>query len=300
MKFDIALCTDEKFVIPALTCLTSIFENNSDNVCSITILTAGISFRAISKFNQLAAYYKSNITIRKIDGSCFNNLITIDRYPLSMYFRFLLPYMLPDKDRVLYLDCDIIVRHSLKGLFDTDIQDKACAVVMDQQCDNVQTINRLRISSPYFNSGVMLLNLAYWRSHNISTKLVRFLKDNVDKCIYPDQDALNVVLEGKVVYLSYTYNLQEMWLTMRDSVHFHYSRWYELDAIIQDPVIVHYCVGDKPWYKECKNPFRYEFLKYARLHSFVGFKLIKKYRYLYHLIVAWEMRLHRWSQKFIN
>ena len=297
---DIALCTDEHFAIPALVCITSILENNQEEICHITVLTSGLSISTVNKFSDLAKYYEREISIKTIDQSYFKGMITHNRYPLPMYFRFLLPKVLKDADRVLYLDCDTIIRGTLREMYCTDLSGRACAVVEDQQCDDVEIINRLNITSPYFNSGVMLLNLDYWRNNHITSDLLLFIKANPQKCVYPDQDALNVVLEGKVKYLPYIYNCQEMWITMRSSARIHYSKWLILDEAIKNPVIVHFCVGDKPWFEECNNPFQEDFLKYANLHLFLGFKIKKKYSYLYHIIVAWEMRFHRWSQKFIN
>lgn len=300
MKYDIALCTDENFVIPALVCLTSIFENNKDLQCRVILLTDGITLQSREKFIRLAALYNCEIIIKKIDQTHFCDLKVIDRYPKSMYYRFLLPRLLQDSLTVLYLDCDVIVRHSLRSLFGIDISESACAVVLDQQCDDVQIQNRLKLTSPYFNSGVLLFNLAYWREHNITEELISFIKDYPNLCQYPDQDALNVVLSGKVKYISCTYNCQELWLTSRYQIRFHYSRWAEIDEISKNPTIVHFCVGDKPWYVECKNPFKDDYLYYAQLHAFIGFHLRKKYRKLYYLMVAWEMRFYRWSRKFIN
>ena len=292
MKIDIALCTDEHFVIPALASITSIFENNKDDECCITVLTSGLSSSAINKFAQLAKYYNREICVKIISNSFFEGMITLKRYPLSMYFRFLLPKVLNDAERVLYLDCDTIIRGSLRKLYQTNLYKKACAVVVDQQCDDVLIINRLRISSPYFNSGVLLLNLDYWRKNDISNCLISYIHNNSNTCIYPDQDALNVILEGKVTYLPYKYNYQEMWATMRLQTRIHYSKWSKIEEASLNPIIVHYCVDVKPWFIECKNPYRDEFLCYALKHSFVGFKRKKKYGWLYHWLVAWEMRFH--------
>ncbi len=300
MNIHIALCTDENFVIPALTCITSVLENNREDFCSFTILTSGLSDYAHKKFERLSSAYGRPIAIKDIDEKMFCNLPVIDRYPLSMYYRFLLPEVLTTESRVLYLDCDTIVRQSLRALFQTDLAGKACAVVEDQQSDDTLIINRLRLTETYFNSGVMLLNLAYWREHDIPAALIHCIKENYHQCTYPDQDALNMVLRGKVRYLPYTYNCQEMWITQRQQARFHYSKWPALDVAINNPAIVHFCVGDKPWYEECKNPFATDFLKYAYLHPFIGFVRKKKYGYLYHRLVAWEMRFHRWSLKLIN
>ena len=123
----------------------------------------------------------------------------------------------------------------------------------------------------------MLINLDYWRRHNITNILIKWVADNPDKCLLPDQNALNKVLDGSVIYVDYSYNYQEWWF--RDSlIHYmHFSKWEDIRKQGKDPVIVHFCEAEKPWFIECKNPFQNEFLHYAQLHDFVEFKLRKRY-----------------------
>lgn len=278
---NISLCTDENFVIPALVCLTSIFENNKGEVVKVYVLTDSISEHSRNKFSMLSKYYGQEIQILVIDKKYFDGLTVNERFPVSMYYRFLLPKMLPNEHKVLYLDCDIIVRHSLKAFYETSLQNMSLAAVVGESCDDIVFENILQISSKYFNSGVLLINLDYWRQHEITRKLVKWVTDNPDKCSLPDQNALNKVLDGKVVYADYTYNFQEWWF--RESlVHYmHYSKWEEIRERSKDPVVVHFCEAEKPWFVECKNPFQKEFLYYANLHDFIGFKLRRRYGFAY-------------------
>ncbi len=278
---NISLCTDENFVVPALICLTSVFENNKGEDVKAYIITDGISEQAWMKFTQLADYYKREIEVLVIDKGYFYGLTVSERFPISMYYRFLLPKMLTNENKVLYLDCDIIVRHSLKALYDTPLQDSALAAVVGESCDDIVFENELQIVSKYFNSGVLLINLDYWRKNDIARKLIEWVADNPEKCSLPDQNALNKVLDGKVVYVDYTYNYQEWWFH-KSLVHYmHYSKWKEIREKGKDPVVVHFCEAEKPWFVECKNPFQKEFLYYAKMHDFLGFKLRRRYGFAY-------------------
>lgn len=300
MTFQFAICTDENFVIPALVCITSIFENNKNHPCEVTVLTDGISDESTAKFNTLASFYNQKIVIIHISPTRFDNMVTRGRYPASMYFRFLLPELLPHASKVLYLDCDTMVRGDLNELFNTDLIEYACGVVLDQQCDDIQIINRLHLTTPYFNSGVMLMNLDEWRRKDYTNRLLAFIENNPEKCEYPDQDALNCVIGEHVRLLNPSYNLQEMWLTMMDYARFHFSRHEELELSKQNPHIIHFCVGDKPWYNECRNPYHEEYLSYALKHDFVGFKSRNHYGKLYYRFEAEIQRLRRWQKRFIN
>lgn len=144
---NISLCTDNNFVKPALICITSIFENNKGENVSVYVLTDGLTDKAKGMFSLLANQYGQKIIIKEIDKSCFNGLTVNERFPISMYYRFLLPDMLQNEDKVLYLDCDIIVRHSLKPLYDIDLSCNALAAVVAESCDDIVFENILLLNN---------------------------------------------------------------------------------------------------------------------------------------------------------
>ena len=270
---NIALCTDENFVIPCLTCITSILEHNRNEVCGIYVLTEGITETSSNKFCRLSAIYNTPIHVVTIDVNEYKSLKVVEPFPMSMYFRFSLPEILKTEEKALYLDCDIIIRHSIKDMYDTDLTDKACGVIIDQHCDDPVSYSRTGTKCDYFNSGVLLMNLDYWRKYNIARQLTDYIAENPDKCVYPDQDALNVILEDKVVYLSPTYNYQHFWTTDVSWSKMSKARLDEVLRFQKDPVIVHFSHKDKPWHSNCRNIYRSEFDKYNSLHPFIGRKL---------------------------
>lgn len=295
---NIALCTDENFSIPALVCITSILENNKDEECHFYVLTDYLSEKARGKFDKLSAFYSCETQIITIDKHCFNGLTVSERFPVSMYYRFLLPEMLPDENKVLYLDCDIIVRKSLKEMYDTNLDSMSIAAVVGQSFDDIFTENLLQISTKYFNSGVLLMNLDYWRRNNIANKLIEWIKSNPEKCTLPDQNALNKVLEGTVVYLDYTYNFQEGWFgEMSRKVHF--KKWDLIRKIAQDPTIVHFCEAEKPWFIECTNPYREDFVYFANKHTFIQYKQLRRYGFEYQCSIFVDkvgLKLRYWAE----
>lgn len=296
---NIALCTDENFSVPALVCITSIFENNKGDECHIYILTDGLSDKTIDKFQKLGDIYKQQISVMFINKHRFAGLTVSERYPVSMYYRFLLPEMLPEEDKVLYLDCDIIVRHSLKAVYDTSLNDVALGAVVSQSCDWIKWTNDHKLTTPFFNSGVLLMNLDYWRKNNTIEALVKWVA-NYDKELWlPDQSALNKVLEGKVVYLNYTYNFQERWTRNLEGSNIHFSKWDEIMRIAEDPIVVHYCDAEKPWFVESKHRNKSDFLYYAQLYPFIGFKPQKRYSVVYKLTLIIDkivQKIHYWAE----
>lgn len=297
---NIALCTDENFSIPALVCMTSIFENNKSERCNVYILTDSLSSNVCAKFYELAKVYGQKVEIITIDKQRFDGLIVNERFPISMYYRFLLPEMLIGESKVLYLDCDIIVRHSLSELYDTSLDGKALAAVVAQSCDDIIWTNQLKLNSPYFNSGVLLMNMDYWRQNDSFNKLVSWVANNPDKCMLPDQNALNVIFDGCVEYLDYTYNYQEAWFNV-ETTKIHYAKWNTIKEIGKDPIIIHYCQAEKPWFEECKNPFKAEWIKYANMHDFIDYRIQKRYNLEYRFAIIIDrigLKFRYWSEKW--
>lgn len=144
MNINLALCCDDKFVVPVLVCLTSVFENNRNQRFDVYILTAGITKDNERKFSQLASTYNQTIEIKYVDTSRFSCLPSRGRYVVATYYRFILPEVIPDS-KVLYLDGDIIVTNDIGNLWETELDNYACAVVEDQRCDNVKIFNRFKV-----------------------------------------------------------------------------------------------------------------------------------------------------------
>lgn len=270
---NIVLCTDENYAMPCGVCVTSIFENNKEEECNVYILTKGLDKVTISRFEQLAATYNQKINIVNIDSSILDGLKVSERFSEAIYYRFLIPDLL-DSEKALYLDCDIIVTKKITDLWNTDISKCACAVVEDQNGDDVRLHNRIEMYSTYFNSGVLLMNLDYWRQHNLKEQLVEYIYQNPERCLYPDQDALNSLLENQVVFLDYKYNYQELMRQPVDNLFLHRSKWSEAHKYVTElPNVVHYTAPIKPWHIECSHNYKNLFLDYKQKSPWNAVKL---------------------------
>lgn len=248
--------------MPCATCIASIFENNKDLDLHVAVLTEGLTDKSLLGLKELSDKYDKTIEVKNISRSAFDSLKVSDRFPVSIYFRFLIPSLFPEYDRALYLDCDIIVHGSLRDLVELDLDVYACACVEDQMADDIRILNHFGKSSVYFNSGVLLMNLDYWRQHDISRKCISFIRENPDKCMYPDQDALNHVLSGKVKYLRYIFNFQEQMYLNHSELFLSRDKWNEIDDSKCCPIVVHYTANIKPWFKECSHPLKELFCQY--------------------------------------
>lgn len=263
----IALCADEGFALPMGVCLTSLLENNKENNLHIHILTAGFAQSTIEKINQTGSIYGRKIEIHLIDDEMFSGHPLSTSFPKSIYFRYLLPSVLDNQvKKVIYIDCDTVVLSDISALFAQDIDNFAIGAVPDANTDDIIERNRIEIyDGPYLNSGVLLINLEYWRKENVFRQLTEFILKYPEKCLWPDQDALNVILHNKIKWLKFNYNFQLALIAPVDSYRMHADLQQEVIRSFPEICILHFSSWSKPWVVESKLPLSFIWRFYHNL-----------------------------------
>lgn len=134
-KMIIACSCDNGYTVHCGTMLTSVLENNKNHEIEIYILTDFIDEENRRKFDVLSEQYCQEIHIVDIDMNLFKDLPYMgdaDNNSLATYYRLLIPQVIPDSvEKILYLDCDIIVRDNLYELWSVDIGGFAFAAAED-------------------------------------------------------------------------------------------------------------------------------------------------------------------------
>lgn len=222
---------DDNYVIPTCVSIQSIYENRQKSIYDIYIIGVDLSNENKNLFKRINL---SGININLLEfTNKYKDLNTNHVYvSKAALFKFDIPNILKDLDKVLYIDSDTIILGDLKELFAIDIKDFYAGVVRDypayyQKQDYVD-IN----TSDYFNSGLMLFNLERLRAFNVFKQLLDY-KVNSKLTRYMDQDSFNVVFNGNVKYLAPEYNY------MTSSINLY------PDNI--NPIIVHTTTARKPW-----------------------------------------------------
>ena len=275
ISMDIVCSTDSCYVMQTGIMLTSLFENNREADIRVHVLHNGIDSNSLALIERIACAYGQKITFYLVDESLFS-AFPIGRdgqnthvgTSYATYYRLFLSELLPnDINRVLYLDGDIIVTDSLNELWVTDIHDKAIAAVPDSYNNKIEHYNRLHYPQPmgYFNAGVLLINLDYWRTNNVVSAFCQYASARPDSLYCHDQDILNYVFRESKITLPLRYNmLNEYWFDIRHSV----VSW-EFDNQMrygqQRPAIIHYTGLPKPWFSNCRHPMKPEFERYRAM-----------------------------------
>lgn len=243
----VAFCIDNNFAIHLAALIHSLGKHlnqdfqlrchilgrlNKNNISKLSLL---ISKNVNVIFHDNIPDYK-NIPI----SSLYNN-----RLNEVTYYRFAIPEVLHNVEKVLFIDADMIAVGDISPLWSIDMGDSVVAVVSDHilGCDKEKQQERGISSGRYFNAGLILMDLCKWRKSNISKQALCLLIDN-NGFEHNDQDALNIVLEDNAVYLDTKWNVQPNHLSQKDLL----------------PVLVHFCGQEKPWHTYCAHPFKDKYI----------------------------------------
>ncbi|MDR0546858.1 MAG: glycosyltransferase family 8 protein [Dysgonamonadaceae bacterium] len=279
---DIVLCTDNNYAQYCTVAIASVCRNNKGTHISFHIITDGLSEKNKRNIQKVISGYAQKIIFYSIDSTVLKNCpihSTVRNCDtnIAVYFRLLIPLLLPETiEKVLYLDCDLVVRKNLSELWKIDIGNNPIGAVkeydyFDGIIADTEMLKKLNFdpTKGYFNSGVLLMNLPYWREHDLSNKLINFIDTYSESIRYWDQDAINVVLSGNIKPLPPRFNVQTIFLDKNSPVN---------KTKGEEPAICHYTEYWKPDHPECCHAYKNEYYKYLLLTPWRKYWLILKCR----------------------
>lgn len=288
----IVFASDDAYVQHLGVLLISIFENNRGESIVIHLLADNISEQKKKLLFQIVdKQYGQTLCFYEMDKSMFKDfpLRVRDHISIAAYYRLKLSDILPENiSRILYLDCDMIVTGKLRPLWETELTDFAVAAVRDVLSYLPDTFVRLSLTpeSGYFNSGLLLINVDYWRKENVFEKALRITEEKADVLLWHDQDILNVIFHNHWTALPYRWNVMNT--LMRTFTFFSPAMICEIDEEIRHRVVIHYTCAWKPWIYPCDNPLCFEYYKYLNISPWKGFKpqatIFKRLRWCIHNI----------------
>ena len=266
---NIVLASDDNYV-PLLTIsIVSFLENNQNDFEEINVF---IIKNTVNKYDCNVSFVKS-----KNIENLSSKIVSLERDNIASfttYSRLFIASLLPDDiDKIIYLDCDILIVDSVKQLWDEDISDYYCAGVLD--CCNTTVQEMLGISEEdnYINAGALYINLKKWREDNVEENFIEFIMNNQNRYYQHDQGIINDTFKNKIKIISPKYNLQGYFQYMPYKISKKFSgidyEYYSkgiVDDARQNPVFLHFCGANffRPWQNE-KHPFVNVYKKYAKL-----------------------------------
>lgn len=280
-NIDIVSSSSDEFSPHLATMIASILKNSLpfENFY-FHIFDGGISSQNRDKILSLKEIKDFEIEFIQVDDNLFKDIkVPSACWHISKqtYYRYLIPELLPNLDKCLYLDSDIIVASSLNKLWNIELGDNYVAAVEDLCWECEIERQKFRLDG-YFNAGVLLINNKLWRKENLVKIFFKNTHELQGKIRWADQDVLNYTFKNKVLFISPKFNLQQ---NAYFQTLIHKYSWKDIYFAKENPVIVHYNGSTKPWQKTCKHklwPMYYDYVKYTKNKSLY-------YRYIIHNFV---------------
>lgn len=230
---------DDNYLPFLSVALRSMIDNlGEETVCRVHILNDGLCEDGKAR---LQAMQTDRVTLEFVDvrpliEPILAKLNLRDYYTPSIYYRLFIPTLFPQYHKAIYLDADIAVNGDITKLYEQPLGERLVAAIPDAIIEShadFRLYAERAIGIPYrdyFNSGVLLMNLDQFRLQGILARFTYLLETYHFDTICPDQDYLNALCFGQVLYLDCGWNKMSL------------DRNYP-----GTPALIHYNMFFKPW-----------------------------------------------------
>lgn len=269
---NIAYSCDNAYVEQTGISLISLFENNKDEKeIVVYLISKGITKENIEILDSICKSYNRSLIVVKFEDICFDlPPCSVGRHLETIYAKVFFS-RIEGLDKVLYLDSDVVVVGKLKPLWENDLSEKYMGVVETTYTKGKKALGIPR-STPFFNDGVVLVNVDYCRENNLISKVIEQVNAFGGNPPVLSEGVLNKICGQNVKYISLRYNLisGNLYFGLYDYDYLFEQLHYEKEDLIdscENPVIVHYIAGfyNRPWCKKCTHPFKEFYLYYKSI-----------------------------------
>lgn len=247
--YHILVTLDRNYLKVLSVMLYSLSQSDPEGVYTVYVVNNTLTEEDFASLSALLP--RTELVNVRVPEDLLQNAPVSDRYPTEMYYRLFAARYLPQQlERILYLDPDLVVLHSLRSLYQIDFDGKLFAAASHIESRTFRELNhrRLHLSehAKYLNSGVMMMNLALLRKESPQT-IIDYIQSHKATLLLPDQDVLNALYADRTVPLDpLVYNLGEKYLRLKN-LHLPPQEKLTLDWVRSNTAIVHYYGRNKPW-----------------------------------------------------
>lgn len=240
--------------------LRSLRNNNPDADLRVYIVHQELDPASRATLVGHLSSFLPSVSFLQVEPDLLSGFPVFGHISIATYFRLLLPSVLPPiLDRVLFMDCDVVVNGSLHELWTTPLGDHPLAAASDRNLPMQRQRLNMASDAPYFNAGIMLINLDLWRQEDVLKRGLAYAEKNSEKLNNWDQDVLNHLFEKRAVIVhqrwnaqSHLWGLDPTWLAEQGGLN------PEEQEAHDDPAIIHFAGGGfaKPWSYRCPHPWK--------------------------------------------
>ncbi len=238
-EIPIFFSTDDNYIPFLDVAISSLILNASKEFeYRIVVLNTGLNAENVSKVkqNEKPGFKIDFVDISEDVERIKTRLKNVYHFSVVTYYRLFIASLFPEYDKVIYLDCDLVILGDISKLYHTELADNILAAAPEQFVQNTKEFrlyakNALGVDPDgYVNAGVLLMNLKEFRKNEIEEKFVHLITEYDFDLLDPDQAYLNYLCLGKIHVLPNGWNKEPMPL-----------------ACEGEKNIVHYALYKKPW-----------------------------------------------------
>ena len=275
---NIVTLSDEHYVQHLSVMLVSLFENNQNHVVNVfAIIPKDMPEAILMKIRTSVKGFERNLHFCKIERNTVDELPVFGYLTTAAYYRYFIGEILPkDIHKVIYLDPDIIVRGDIGELWRACLGNSVVGAVPDSAMTSPELYLKLqrklglRPDAPYFNSGVLLVDLDRWRETGVGLDAFQFARDQTDRMTFTEQCGLNWALRDRWMPLPECWNLQTGMVARIRWGFMDYTRDAKKRA--RAAKIVHFTANSKPWHYMNNHPLKREYFTYLGLTQWKDYK----------------------------
>jgi lipopolysaccharide biosynthesis glycosyltransferase len=262
---DVAVHFDQAYAVHAATMVRSLLDNAGSD-CHVRLYVLGVGISPEIRAKLEASWISDRLTVHWIDVNLapFRQLLSGYDYPSVAYSRILFDWLLPhDVSRVVSLDCDGLVLGDIADLW-REAPERGCVKAVSDPGirrlgkDGSPFVREVSAGgdAPYFNSGVMVVDLDRWRQLGVTVQCLDLARRYPRQSVYADQSLLNVVLRDEWERMPLRWNCNAYWIsegsfpTFRETL----VATEEIKEAGRKPGFVHFVGRGKPWNTDGYHP----------------------------------------------
>lgn len=275
----VVIASNDYYAPYVSTLLLSMLDNSSeDNNYDIILLSNDLTEKNKDTLSQLVEE-KNNVSLRIVDPEYLLDgykLYTTGHFSKETYYRLILPELMPEYKKILWIDVDMIVLADLAVLYSTDVTGFLIGAAYDADTSGLYNgydatkkdymDKEMKLDDPYsyFQAGTLVINLEEFRKSYSTEKILKLAQSNKWQLL--DQDILNILCEHRVKYIDMSWNVMFDYAGIRIKKIISLAPVWQYKMYMEarkHPKIIHFAGPEKPWLKP-DTDFADIFWEYAK------------------------------------
>lgn len=233
----LCIAADQNYILPLGTIINCVIRHCTSDKWVIHVLETNIPTKVQNKLKKLC--HGTNISLEFINMAEYKfdfQGLDMQHWTKAIFYRLMIPEIFQNLERIIYIDCDTLILKDLHDLYNIELPDDKYVAMVSDKYSFLHRREYLKLTA-YYNSGMIVFDIARCRKFDFRKKCIQWIHDFPQYAKYPDQDAINIILQGHILRLNSTYNWQIV-------VH----QGYLLKQLKPTIHVLHFLTKNKAWH----------------------------------------------------